>query len=124
MDRELSDKRLDEWLDDALEDYGRAEPRQGIELRVQTRLKSRVARRAWRLRRQPVAWIAAAVTVVVIATAVRLGEHEKAPMPDFSAGYDEELLNGVGRMVHQNVPAALAPGTLLSKEITKEVREH
>ncbi len=120
MDRELLDKRLDEWLDAALDEYGRSEPRPGIELRTWARLKASVARRERWLRRRYAAWIAVAVTLVLVAVAVRIGEREKAPMPDFSAGYDEELLVGVGRMVNQNVPAALAPGILLSQEIVKE----
>ncbi len=120
MDRDELDKRLDDWIDSALEEYGRADPRPGIEMRIWARLKCRVARRCRWLRRRSAAWIAVAVTIVLVAVAVRFGEREKAPMPDFSAGYDEELLVGVGRMVNQNVPAALEPGTVLSQEIAGE----
>jgi hypothetical protein len=51
-------------------------------------------------------------------------ERPKPPMPDFAAGYDQDLLVGVGRMLNQNVPAALEPAALITKEIAKDEKQH
>ncbi len=55
---------------------------------------------------------------------IAVSERPKPPMPDFAAGYDQDLLVGVGRMINQNVPAALEPAALITKEITKDEKQH
>ncbi len=41
MVREPWDRKIDEWLDTALSEYGRAEPRAGMEARILEKLRSR-----------------------------------------------------------------------------------
>jgi hypothetical protein len=124
MDREPWDRQIDEWLDTALSEYGRAEPRAGLEARIVEKLRSRPSRRArwpfWR----PAVWIPVAVALVLIVMTMLFSERPKPPMPDFAAGYDQDLLVGVGRMINQNVPAALEPAALITKEITKDEKHH
>jgi hypothetical protein len=61
MHREDLDKRLDEWLDRATREYGRAERRPGFEARIIENLNGRLEQRRWCLR-----WAPAAVTVTAI----------------------------------------------------------
>jgi hypothetical protein len=61
MNRANPDKRLDEWLDRATREYGRAELRPGFEARIIANLNSRLEKRRWRFR-----WAPAAVTVTAI----------------------------------------------------------
>jgi hypothetical protein len=114
------DRKIDEWLDTALSEYGRAEPRAGMEARIVEKLRGRMTRRRWWTVWRPVVWIPATVALALIVMTVLFSERPKPPMPDFAAGYDQELLLGVGRMINQNVPAALEPAALLTKEITKD----
>ncbi|MGD0309053.1 MAG: hypothetical protein ABSC02_07165 [Acidobacteriota bacterium] len=124
MVREPWDRKIDEWLDTALSEYGRAEPRAGMEARIVERLRSRPIRRSWWRVWRPTVWIPAAVALVLIVMTMLFSERPKLPMPDFAAGYDQDLLVGVSRMINQNVPAALEPAALITKEITKDEKQH
>jgi hypothetical protein len=80
MDRKQLDKTIDEWLDRAAADYGKAEARPGFEGRIIANLNSRLAARRWRLR-----WLTiAAVATVVVAFSVwtLLIKHQDHPIND------------------------------------------
>ena len=124
MVREPWDRKIDEWLDTALSEYGGAEPRAGMEARIVEELRSRPYRRSWWRVWRPTVWIPAAVALLVIVMTMVFREPPQPPKPDFAAGYDQDLLVGVGRMINQNVPAALEPAALITKEITKDEKQH
>ncbi len=119
MKPESLDKKLDDWLDRALTEYGRAEPRPGLESRTIRALASRMAHRPWWRRWPRMAWISAAAATIVLALVVFLPRREKPAPPAVSNGNDRELLLGVDRLLKREVPSALEPALLLTKEITK-----
>ena len=61
MNREELDRELDEWLDRASAEYGRAETRPGFEARVIAHVNSRLEKRRWRFR-----WISMATAAAAI----------------------------------------------------------
>ncbi len=63
MNREELDRELDEWLDRASAEYGRAETRPGFEARVVANVSSRLLKRRWRFRWVSMATAAAAILV-------------------------------------------------------------
>lgn len=71
MENNERDRRLDQWLDEALSEYGAAEPRFGLEQRVLNRLRCEEQHsRKWNFWRWMPAF-AAIAAVVVVAVAVR-----------------------------------------------------
>src|SRR5512147_231607 len=72
MENNERDRKLDQWLDEALSQYSAAEPRLGLEQRVLNRLRAEEQARAkrWNLWRWMPALTAVAAAVVV-AVAVR-----------------------------------------------------
>ncbi len=67
MDREQLDKRLDEWLDQAAADFGRAKARPGLEARTVARLHSRLRPRPWWRRWQIVTAAAGAAFIFLMS---------------------------------------------------------
>lgn len=65
MNREELDKRLDEWLDRAAAEYGRAGMRPGIEARVIANLNSRLEKRKRYFR-----WIPVAAAAAILVSSV------------------------------------------------------
>lgn len=61
MNRDELDKELDEWLDRAAVEYGKAEIRPGFETRILAKLKGRLAKRRLHLPWIPVAAAFAAI---------------------------------------------------------------
>jgi hypothetical protein len=77
MNRKGLDKAIDEWLDRAAADYGKAETRPGFETRVIANLNSRLAARKRRLR-----WLTIAATtsvVLVFSVWTLLIKHQDRP---------------------------------------------
>lgn len=64
MNRKELDSELNEWLDRASAEYGRAETRSGFEARVIANVSSRLIKRRWRFRRVSMATAAAAILVL------------------------------------------------------------
>ena len=120
MNQESLDKKLSEWLDQALVEYGKAEPRPGIEARTMEHLRGRLSQSAWRRGWQRAAWLSAAAFALVLIMAVLLGRSDKPPAPDRAGKSDQELLIGVERLLNQEVPAALEPALMLTQEMVKK----
>ncbi|MGE5112153.1 MAG: hypothetical protein ACM3JB_14920 [Acidobacteriaceae bacterium] len=80
MENNERDRKLDQWLDEALSDYNAAEPRFGLEQRVINRIRSEgtVRARRWNLWRWMPAFGAIAA-IVVVAVAIRPVMEKKAP---------------------------------------------
>ena len=119
MNRKLTEGNPDQWLDRALAEYGNAEPRPGLETRTIANLRSRLARRPWWRTWYHAAWISAATVAVVLFMVVALAKHEKPPVPERMKGSDQELLIGVDRLLNKEVPSALEPALVLTKEMAK-----
>ena len=120
MDHKQSDKKLNDWLDQALAEYGRAEPRPGIEARIVANLRSRGQLQPWWSRRLRPVWLSAvAVTILVFIVVLYIGP-ERPPAPDLGKGNDQELLLGVDRLLDKEVPSALEPALVLTKEMVKK----
>ncbi len=119
MNREKPDRKLDQWLDRALSDYGAAEPRPGLEARILAELRTRLKSRTSRGFRWQPAWMPAALAVIVIFVVVLFIAPGKPPVPDPSRGNDLELLRGVDRQLNKAVPSALEPALVLTREMTK-----
>jgi hypothetical protein len=62
-------------------------------------------------------WSAATALVLVALGVMVLVERQQPVMPDFAAGYDQELLLDIDHALGRDVPAALEPGALLPEEI-------
>jgi hypothetical protein len=79
MDRKELDRKLDEWLDRAAAEHGRAEIRTGLETRILANLKSRFEKRDRRFR----FWVPVTVTVAAVLFisfyAVRVQYQDRAP---------------------------------------------
>jgi hypothetical protein len=81
MNGEELDKELDEWLDRATSEYGRAETRPGFEARVIENLNSRLQRRKWFFRWIPVAATSAAILLFsVYYFHMEFKDHETSPI--------------------------------------------
>lgn len=120
MDREPMDRKLDEWLDRALGAYGRTEPRPGLEDRVVEQLRGRLQRPHWWTGwRQPV-WLSACAVTVAVLLVVFLLRPARPPAPEVKKSSDQELLLGVDRLLNQEVPSALAPALVLTKEMVRK----
>jgi len=120
MIRKPSDRNLDQWLDQALEDYSRCEPPPGLETRTVAHLRSRPARRTWRQSWRRAALVSAAALAAVLLMVVALGRREMPVAPGFPGMNDQELLLGVDRMLNKEVPSALEPALVLTKEIVRK----
>ncbi len=119
MEREPYDKKLEQWLDDALKEIGNTEPRPGIEARVLQNLRSRVQRRTSRFHQRWALWLTAATATIAIFALLVFTGREKPPAPELQHRSDQELLLGVDRLLDQKVPAALEPALVLTQEIAK-----
>lgn len=119
MKSESSNRKLDDWLDQALAEYGRAEPPPGMETRVNRRLASHLAPSPWRRLWPRTIWISAAAAAVVLLLALFLVRREPPARPAPALASDQELLLGVDRLLNKEVPSALEPALLLTKEISK-----
>lgn len=120
MDRESVDNRLDDWLDQALGEFGSVEPRPGLEARTVLNLRNRMARRSRFRAWQRTVWMSAAAVTIVVFLAVFFTKREKALTPDLMQGNDHELLLGVDRLLNHEIPPALEPALLLTKEMDKK----
>ena len=120
MDRESTDQELDVWLDEALAEYGRAEPGPGIEARAVEGLRARLQRRPWWARWQRPVWVSAAAVTIVVLMVVLMIRPEKPPAPDPVKANDRELLLGVDRLLNKEVPSALEPALVITKEMVKK----
>ncbi len=120
MDRKELDGKLDDWLDLALAEYGKNEPRPGMESRVLGRLHSRLTLCPWWARRWRPVWLSAAVAIVFLCVVMLFITPQKPPAPPASTGNDQELLRGVDRLLNKEVPSALEPAMMLTNEIVKK----
>jgi len=120
MNQKPLDEKLSEWLDQALVEYGRAEPRPGIEVRTMEHLRGRLSQSAWRRGWQRTAWLSAAAFALVLIMTVLLGRSDKPPAPDQAGRSDQELLIGVERLLNQEVPVALEPALMLTQAMVKK----
>ncbi len=85
MENNERDRKLDQWLDDALSGYSAAEPRFGLEQRVINRVRAEgtVRARKWNLWRWMPAFGAIAA-VIIVAVAIRPME-KKAPQRELTS---------------------------------------
>ena len=68
MNREELNRELDQWLDRASAEFGRAETRPGFEARVIANVNSRLERNGWRFHRLlPAAALAAALILLILS---------------------------------------------------------
>jgi hypothetical protein len=86
MENNERDRKLDQWLDEALSEYGAAEPRFGLEQRVLNRISAeeRARSRKWNVWRWMPAF-AAIAAIVVVAVAVRPMLEKKPPVQQFNS---------------------------------------
>jgi hypothetical protein len=119
MNREPLDKKLDDWLDQALTEYGRAEPRPGLEARTLAGVRSRLTRRPWWQWWPHAVWVSTAAVTIVLFMIVILIKRDKPPEPLLTDRKDHELLLGVDRLLNKEVPSALEPALVLTKEMAK-----
>ncbi len=76
-DRERQpDKKMDEWLDDALARYSDVEPRAGLEQRILANLQAQPQRRPW----WQWAWIPAAAAVLIAAGVLWMTRQRTSPV--------------------------------------------
>jgi len=120
MDRERSDNKLDDWLDQAMAEYAKVEPEPGIEARVLARLHSRVRTRFWWRRGLRPIWISAAAAAFLLVAVMLFKTPDKPPAPGPATASDQELLLGVDRLLQKRVPAALEPALVLTREMVKK----
>ncbi len=120
MNRKHLDDKLDNWLDGALAEYGKNEPRPGMESRVLAGLSSRLKCCPWWARRWRPFWMPAAVVAAFFCVVILFLTPQKPPPPAVSTGNDQELLRGVDRLLNQEVPSALAPALVLTNEIVRK----
>jgi len=120
MNRKPSDMNLDQWLDQALADYVRCEPPPDLETLTVANLRNRPARRTWWLSWHRAALVSAAALAAVLFMVVLLGRREMPVAPDLPGRNDQELLLGVDRMLNKEVPSALEPALVLTKEIVRK----
>ncbi len=66
------------------------------------------------------AWIWVPVAAGVLLCLFLFVEQGQAPIPDFAAGSDQELLTDVERSLDQQYPAALEPITLITGEMEQD----
>jgi hypothetical protein len=98
MKREEMDKRLDEWLDQAVTEYGRAKTRPGFEARILANVNSRLVVRKWRFRWLTIAATAAAV--LVFSFWVFLTKFQDEPARDIASHEVENLKPAPERSTH------------------------
>jgi hypothetical protein len=120
MDRETKDKRLDGWLDQALAELGSAEPNPGMEARTVLYLRNRITRRSRLKTWRRTVWMSAAAVTIVVFLAVFLTKRDEPLAPDLTQGNDHELLLGIDRLLDHEIPPALEPALLLTKEMDKK----
>jgi hypothetical protein len=113
-------KRLDDWLDQALAEYGAAEPRPGIEARTVAILRDRMRQRPWWQRWSGAVWVPTAALTFVLLLFVLLVHIDHKSAPDLAQKNDQELLIGVESLLKKEVPAALEPALVLTKEMAKK----
>ncbi len=80
-------------------------------------------------RRRSVAWkpvIVCGATLAIIATVAGLwfGRARALPVPDFAAGYDQDLLLDVQRLTEAETSLALEPAQLLAGEIAGSTQKN
>ncbi len=119
MEHESLDKRLEQWLDDALKEIGNAEPRPGMEARVVENLRSRVQRRSSWFHQRWGWWLTAVTATIAFFVLMVFTGREKPLAPTPPRSSDQELLRGVDRLLDQKVPSALEPALVLTQEIVK-----
>jgi hypothetical protein len=120
MEHRPSKHDLDDWLDKALAEYGRAEPRPGIESRALAGLCSRLQRRSCRTRWLRPVWLSAVAVTILVFVIVIFHRPERPPAPELMQRNDHELLLGIDRLLDKEVPSALEPALVLTKEIVKK----
>jgi hypothetical protein len=120
MDRDQLNDQLDDWLDQALAEYGKVEPPPGIEARVLHGLHGRLKPSPWWGRRLRPIWISSAAAAILFLAVMLFITPGKPPAPDVVTGNDRELLLGVDRLLRRRVPGALEPALVLTKEMIKE----
>lgn len=120
MNRDPLDKKLDDWLDQALGEYGKTEPRPGIEARTVAALRGRLMHHSWWRRWQRTVWVSAATVTIMVFMVVLMVKRGKPPAPDLAKGSDQELLLGVDRLLNKEVPVALEPALVLTNEMVKK----
>ncbi len=113
MNREELDRELDQWLDRATSEYGRAEIRPGFESRIIANVNSRWEKRKWHFRWIPVA---AAIAAILIFSPflLRKGFQERqiadisAERPPKPKSLPEQITNRE-RLGKTAIPAAKKP---------------
>jgi hypothetical protein len=120
MNRDPRNRELDDWLDQALAEYGSAEPRPGIEARTVAILRDRMRRRSWWQWWSRMVWVPAAALTFVLLLLVLLVNREPRPVSELTQRNDQELLIGVDSLLKKEVPSALEPALVLTKEMAKK----
>ena len=106
MNREELDRELDEWLDRAAAEYGRAETRPGFEKRVIANLNSRLEKRKWHFRWIPVA--AAASAILLFSVYLLRTEFKNRPTSHITSRRPVELKTGPEQTLHKNSTGKVA----------------
>jgi hypothetical protein len=123
MDRERKEKELEEWLDSALAEYGKAEPRAGMESRVIAHLRSHAGQESRSFNWRHAFWVYAGVITVLLFLIVLPPRGQRDHPTEEVTGSDHELLLGIDGLLDREVPAALQPALVLTKEIAKNKKD-
>jgi hypothetical protein len=108
MENKERDRKLDQWLDEALSDYSAAEPRFGLEQRVLNRIRSEEQRsRKWNVWRWMPAF-AAIAAVIVVAVAVRPVMEKKVPFRQMNSPIDTRAAEDAAKGADTKSPSKKA----------------
>lgn len=108
MENNERDRKLDQWLDEALSEYGAAEPRFGLEQRVLNRVRAEQQRsRKWNVWRWMPAF-AAIAAVIVVAVAVRPVVEKKVPLRQMNSPIDTRLVTDTAKSTESDSPSKKA----------------
>jgi hypothetical protein len=115
MENNERDRKLDQWLDEALSEYGAAEPRFGLEQRVLNRIRGEEQpSRKWNFWRWMPAFGAIAA-VVVVTVAIRPMLTRKNPMPQM-----QERIGTYSSPQQQSTKAAEAKGLSTEASVVEQ----
>ncbi|HEU5403974.1 MAG TPA: hypothetical protein VFU86_21650 [Terriglobales bacterium] len=117
MENNERDRKLDQWLDEALSEYSAAEPRFGLEQRVLNRVRSEERRsRKWTFWRWMPA-LGAIAAVIVVAVAIRPVMEKKAPVrhanspiDTYSRSAGDTANNSETKLLSRKAEGATKPG--------------
>jgi hypothetical protein len=124
MENNERDRKLDQWLDEALSKYSAAEPRFGLEQRVLNRVhgEEQVRARRWNVWRWMPAF-AAIAAALTIGVAIRPVAHKQAPATEVLATINKEADTNLPKQKVEDDISRGATAKSAKSRNAKEARE-